>query len=129
MARRSTLKDLTDFLEQNPNEIEIDDVKSKEDFLNKSPKDIVDVEDVSFSNKRKVTSSSKMEMDEIARILHQKAEKEGKSFSELWLQILEEGAKIDPLLQNTNAFRMIRKINATTFNIAMEGISKFIKNR
>jgi hypothetical protein len=129
MARRSTLKDLSEFLEQNPSEIEMDDVKNKEDYLKKSPKAIVDVEEASLTKNRSKSPSPKMGMDEIAKLMHEKAEKEGKSFSELWLQILEEGAKIDPLLQNTNAFRMIRKINSTTFNIAMEGISKFIKKR
>ena len=102
MARRTTLKDLNDFLNQNPNTIEVDDVKSKEDFLKKSPNNLVSVENVSTKVHDSKPKIANLEMDEIANYLHDKAKKEDKSFAELWLKILEEGAKKDPLLKNTN---------------------------
>ena len=129
MARRTTLKDLNDFLNQNPNTIEVDDVKSKEDFLKKSPNNLVSVENVSTKVNDSKPKIANLEMDEIANYLHDKAKKEDKSFAELWLKILEEGAKKDPLLKNTNFLKTIKTINQTTFNVAMEGLTKFIKSR
>jgi hypothetical protein len=129
MARRTTLKDLNDFLSQNPNTIEIDDVKSKEDFLKKSPNNLVSVENVSQKVQDVKPKYANLEISDIAASLHERAKKEGKSFTELWLKILEEGAKTDPLLKNTSVFKTIKTINQTTFNVAMEGISKFIKSR
>lgn len=128
MARRTTLKDLNDFLAQNPNTIEVDDVKDKEDFLKKSPNNLVAVENVSKTTSVKPIIKN-IEISEIAEALHNKAIKEGKSFTELWLKVLEEGAKKDPLLKNTNIFKTIRTINQTTFNVAMEGIAKLIKSK
>lgn len=128
MARRTTLKDLNEFLSQNPNTIEVDDVKTKEDFINKSPNKLVDVK----------TSTPKNEVAdllnnatpaEIAKHLHELAKKENKSFADIWLKVLEEGAKTDPLLKNTTLFKTLRTINQTTFNVAMEGLSKFIKGQ
>ena len=109
MARRSTLKDLNDFLTQNPNTIELDDVKSKEDFLKKTPSKLVSVENV--ASKANDIKSKKMNLDiaDIAEILHEKAKKEGKSCTELWLKIIEEGAKKDPLLKNTSVFKKIER--------------------
>lgn len=66
---------------------------------------------------------------DIAKHLHQLAKKENKSFADMWLKVIEEGAKVDPLLKNTSLFKTIRTINQTTFNVAMEGISKFIKGQ
>lgn len=129
MARRSTLKDLNDFLNQNPNTIELDDVKSKEDFLKKTPNNLVDVENVSSKVKDNKPRIHNLEISDIANSLHEKARKEGKSFTELWLKIIEEGAKTDPLLKNTSVFKTLRTINQTTFNVAMEGITKLIKSR
>ncbi|CAG5079170.1 hypothetical protein [Parvicella tangerina] len=128
MARRSTLKDLNEFLSQNPNTIEVDDVKSKEDFINKSPNNLVDV-DAATPKKETATLLANASAADIAKHLHQLAKKENKSFADMWLKVIEEGAKVDPLLKNTSLFKTIRTINQTTFNVAMEGISKFIKGQ
>lgn len=128
MARRTTLKDLNEFLTQNPNTIEIDDVKTKEDFINKSPNNLVDVE-ASATKKTTAHLLANASPADIAKHLHELAKKEDKSFADLWLKIIEEGAKVDPLLKNTSLFKTIKTINQTTFNVAMEGISKFIKGQ
>lgn len=128
MARRSTLKDLNEFLSQNPNSIEVNDIKTKEDFINKSPNNLVDI-DASASKKEGVILLSNASPADIAKHLHELAKKENKSFADMWLKVIEEGAKFDPLLKNTTLFKTIRTINQTTFNVAMEGISKFIKGQ
>ena len=128
MARRSTLKDLNEFLSQNPTTIEVDDVKSKEDFINKSPNNLVDVK-TSTPKKEVANLLDNATPEDIAKHLHQLAKKENKSFTDLWMKVIEEGAKVDPLLKNTTLFKTIRTINQTTFNVAMEGISKFIKGQ
>jgi len=129
MRRRNTIKDLNDFLVQNPNEIELDDVHTKEDFLKKSPNNIVDVKHEEIVQEFKGKTNIDLSIAEIASYLHEKAQKENKSFSELWLSLIEEGAKIDPLLKNTSAFKMIKKIHTTGLSVAFEGISKLMKGK
>ncbi len=127
MARKNTtLSDLSDFLNQNPNEIDLGNVKSKEDFISRAPNNLVDVPKPSAS---KVLSKEKKTLGEIAQYLHDKAEKEQKSFTELWLQLLEEGVKIDPLLKNTTAFKTMRTIRKTSVNVVLEGITQLIKRK
>ncbi len=128
MARRTTLKDLNEFLNQNPTTIEVDDVKSKEDFIKKSPNNLVDVETTSAKTKTSTVLENATPSD-IAKHLHELAKKENKSFADMWMKVIEEGAKVDPLLKNTSLFKTIKTINQTTFNVAMEGISKFIKGQ
>jgi len=126
MARKNnTLNDLSDFLNQNPNEISTKKVTSKDDFISRSPNAIVDV-----PQKRKGKSSiSNRGVESIAKTIHEKAKKENKSFTEVWLQVLEEGAKLDPLLKNSNAFRTMRTIRKTSVNVVLEGITQLIKRK
>lgn len=128
MARRTTLKDLNEFLSQNPSTIEVDDIKTKEDFIKKSPNNLVEVEG-SPSQREVPNLLNNASIEDIAKQLHVLATKENKSFADIWLRVIEEGAKIDPLLKNTSVFKTIKTINQTTFNVAMEGISKFIKGQ
>lgn len=128
MARRTTLKDLNEFLNQNPNTIEIDDIKTKEDFINKTPNNLVDVG--SNITKKEVSNLlSSASPAALAKRIHAIAQEENKSFADIWLKVLEEGAKLDPLLKNTTAFKTWRAINQTTFNVAMEGLTKLIKGQ
>lgn len=125
MGRKNkTLSDLSDFLNQNPNEIEVGKVKSKEDFISRSPNNLVNVP----KSKREIHSENSNIRD-IAKYLHSKAKKENRSFTELWLELLEEGAKIDPLLKNTNAFKTINTIRKTSVNVLLEGITQLIKRK
>ena len=127
MARKNTtLTDLTDFLNQNPNEIELGKVKSKEDFISRSPNNLVNVPK---PTEPKYSSNTTKNLEEIAKYLHDKAEQENKSFTELWLQLLEEGVKIDPLLKHTTAFKMMRTIRKTSVSIMLEGITQLIKRK
>lgn len=127
MARKNnTLTDLSDFLNQNPNEIELGKVKSKEDFISRSPNNLVNVPKPSAP---KYTSTATKNLEEIAKYLHDKAAEENKSFTELWLQLLEEGVKIDPLLKNTSAFKMMRTIRKTSMSVMIEGITQLIKRK
>jgi hypothetical protein len=126
MARKNnTLSDLSDFLNQNPNEIELGKVKSKEDFISRAPNNLVKVP----KTEKKNVSSSDKSLEGVALLLHEKAEKENKSFTEVWLQVLEEGVKIDPLLKHTNAFKTMRSIRKTSVNVVLEGITQLIKRK
>lgn len=127
MARKNnTLNDLSDFLNQNPNEIDLGNVKSKEDFISRAPNNLVDVPK---PRQTKVLSKDKKSLSDIAQCLHDKAEKENRSFTELWLELLEEGVKIDPLLKNTTAFKTMRTIRKTSVNVVLEGITQLIKRK
>lgn len=127
MARKNnTLTDLSDFLNQNPNEIELGKVKSKEDFISRSPNNLVNVPK---PTEPKYSSNETKNLEEIAKYLHNRAEKENKSFTELWLQLLEEGVKIDPLLKHTTAFKTMRTIRKTSVNVVLEGITQLIKRK
>lgn len=127
MAKKNnTLNDLSDFLNQNPHEIDLGNAKSKEDFISRAPNNLVDVPK---PKRAKVVSKDKKSLADIAQYLHNKAEKENRSFTELWLQLLEEGVKIDPLLKNTNAFKTMRTIRKTSVNVVLEGITQLIKRK
>ncbi len=127
MAKKNnTLTDLSDFLNQNPNEIELGKVKSKEDFISRSPNNLVNVPKPTAP---KYGTSETRNLEEIAKYLHDRAEKENKSFTELWLQLLEEGVKIDPLLKHTTAFKTMRTIRKTSVNVVLEGITQLIKRK
>jgi len=128
MAKNNTLNDLSAYLDQNPTEIELNKTASKDDFINKKPNSLVDVP---FLKEEKGTTANLdgVTMEEIAEHLHNRAAKEGKSFAELWLQIIEEGAKKDPLLKNTTLGKTIKKARKTSLNVVLEGISQIIKNK
>ncbi len=128
MARKNTLTDLSDYLAQNPLEIETGKTTTKEEFIKKKPNSIVEVPQ---GNQKEFTAShlDGASISEIANYLHKEAKKQGISFTELWLQIIEEGAKIDPLLKNTSVLKTIKSINKTSLNVVLEGIGQLIKNK
>ncbi len=130
MARKNTtLNDLSDFLNQNPSEIDFKKVTSKEDFINRAPNNLVKVPKSDKKRTSKKTTADYKSLEDIATFLHEKAKKENKSFTELWLQLLEEGAKKEPLLKNTSAFKMMRTIRKTSVNVMLEGITQLIKRK
>jgi hypothetical protein len=128
MAKKNTLTDLSDYLIQNPNEIDLGKTTTKEDFINRKPNSLVDVPKIKTETKSN-TSLSDVSIAEIAAYLHEKAKEDNVSFAELWMKIIDEGAKLDPLLKNASALRTIRSIRKTSFNVVLEGISQAIKNK
>lgn len=128
MGKNSTLNDLSEFLRQNPNEVEVGKPKSREEFVKKEPNALVEVPKIKEEQK-KYHHLEHISLNEIAEYLHNKAKEEERSYVELWLKLLEEGAKIDPLLKNTTAFKTLRTINKTSFNVVFEGLSQFIKHK
>ncbi len=129
MAKKNTLTDLSDYLNQNPNEIEFGKPASKEDFIQRKPNTLVDVPKVKTDNSKIASNLEGVTMAEIATYLHSKAQNDDKSFAELWMKIIEEGAKLDPLLKNTTALQTFKSIRKTSFNVVLEGISQAIKNK
>ncbi len=128
MVKKNTLTDLSDYLNQNPNEIDLSKTTTKEDFINRKPNSLVDVPKIKTETKLNA-SLSEVSIAEIAAYLHEKAKEENVSFAELWMKIIDEGAKIDPLLKNASALGTIRSIRKTSFNVVLEGISQAIKNK
>ena len=127
MSKNKTLTDLSDFLDQNPQNINYNKPSTKEDFLRSEPNSLVDVPQIKEQKTQiDITTAS---TSDIAKVLHLQAVNDRKSFIDLWLKILEDGAKIDPLLKNTNAFKFLKSIRRTSFNVVLEGISQFIKNK
>ena len=128
MVKKNTLTDLSDYLNQNPNEIDLSKTTTKEDFINRKPNSLVDVPKIKTETKLNA-SLSEVSIAEIAAYLHEKAKEDNVSFAELWMKIIDEGAKIDPLLKNASALGTIRSIRKTSFNVMLEGISQAIKNK
>lgn len=128
MAKKNTLTDLSDYLDQNPNEIDLGKTTTKEDFIKRKPNSLVEVPKIKTESKSN-PSLEGASMAEIASYLHATAKADSVSFAELWMQIIHEGAKIDPLLKNASALSTIRSIRKTSFNVVLEGISQAIKNK
>lgn len=128
MAKKNTLTDLSDYLYQNPNEIDLGKTTTREDFINRKPNSLVDVPKIKTETKSNA-SLSEVSIAEIAAYLHEKAKEDNVSFVELWMKIIDEGAKLDPLLKNASALGTIRSIRKTSFNVVLEGISQAIKNK
>ena len=127
MSKKNTLTDLSEFLKNNPQNTSYKKPKSKEEFLKSEPNSLVNVPQIERENLIDILNNSKP--SDIAKALHNIAKKERKSFIDLWLNILEEGAKTDPLLKNTNAFKVLKSIRKTSFNVVLEGITQLIKNK
>ena len=127
MSKKNTLTDLSEFLKQNPQNTSYKKPKSKEDFLKSEPNSLVNVPQI--SNKNTIDILNNASLTDIAKALHNIAINKRKSFIDLWLTILEEGAKTDPLLKNTNAFKILKSIRKTSFNVVLEGITQLIKNK
>jgi len=128
MAKKNTLTDLSDYLDQNPSEIDLGKTTTKEDFIKRKPNSLVEVPKIKTESKSN-SSLGGASMAEIASYLHETAKAENVSFAELWMKIIDEGAKIDPLLKNASALGTIRSIRKTSFNVVLEGISQAIKNK
>lgn len=128
MAKKNTLADLSDYLDQNPNEIDLGNAVSREDFITRKPNSLVDVPKIKAESES-ISSLEGVSMAEIASYLHEIAKADSISFAELWMKIIDEGSKIDPLLKNTSTLETIRSIRKTSFNVFLEGISQLIKNK
>lgn len=128
MAKKNTLADLSDYLDQNPNEIDLGNAVSREDFITRKPNSLVDVPKIKAESES-ISSLEGVSMAEIASYLHEIAKADSISFAELWMKIIDEGSKIDPLLKNTSTLETIRSIRKTSFNVFSEGISQLIKNK
>ena len=127
MGKNKTLNDLSDFLNENPQQIQFKSPSSKAEFLRSEPNTLVDVPQI--KEQKNNTDLLSASPSDIANTLHLQAKQDKKSFVDLWLKILEEGAKKDPLLKNTNAFKVLKSIRKTSINIALEGISQLIKKK
>ena len=124
MSKNKTLNDLSDFLNQNPQQIVFKNPSSKDDYLRSEPNSLVDVPQI--KEEKNTFNLLSANASDIANALH---EQDKKSFVDLWLKILEEGAKKDPLLKNTNTFKVLKAVRNTSINIALEGISQLIKKK
>ncbi len=127
MSKNKTLNDLSDFLNENPQQIKFKSPSSKAEFLKSEPNSLVDVPQI--KEQKNTSDLFSANASDIANILHKQAKEDKKSFVDLWLKILEEGAKKDPLLKNTTAFRFLKSIRNTSINIALEGLSQLIKKK
>ena len=114
MARKNTLRDLQDFLHENPNEI-----KGK-------PNTLVEVTEAE-SHSKELKSLDGVTMDEIANHIHEVAKTQNKSFAEVWLEILKEGSNQDPLLENTNLRQALRSLRVNSTAVAADTIAYLLK--
>ena len=125
MARKNTLRDLQDFLHENPNEIEIE-TTSREEFIKGKPNTLVEVTEAE-SHAKELKSLDGVTMDEIANHIHEVAKVQNKSFAEVWLEILKEGSNQDPLLENTNIRQALRSLRVKSTAVAADTIAYLLK--
>ena len=78
MGKNKTLNDLSEFLRQNPNEVEVGKPKSREEFVKKEPNALVEVPKINEAHK-KYHHLENVGLDEIAEYLHNKAKEEDKA--------------------------------------------------
>lgn len=64
---------------------------------------------------------------ELANYIHAKAKEENKSFAELWLEVMEEGAKKDMLIPFDKAIRTWADIPGRTLNIFKESMNTMFR--
>jgi hypothetical protein len=125
MARKNTLRDLQDFLQENPNEIEIE-TTSREEFIKGKPNTLVEVTEAE-SHSKELKSLEGVTMEEIANHIHDVAKIQNKSFAEVWLEILKEGSNQDPLLENTNIRQALRSLRVNSTAVASDTIAYLLK--
>ncbi|MFT7614052.1 MAG: glutamyl-tRNA reductase [Parvicellaceae bacterium] len=125
MSKRNTLNDLSDFLRENPNEIELG-TPSKEEFIKGKPNNLVDIPQVKDFEKE-VTSLTGTSIEDIANYLHEIGRKQNKSFAEVWMEILKEGSKLDPLLENTSIRQALKSFRHSSTAVAADTLSYIMK--
>lgn len=127
MANKNTLNDLSDFLRENPNEIELGTM-SKEEFIKGKPNALVDIPEAK-DFKKELKSLDGTSLEEIANYMHELARQQGKSFAEIWMEVLKEGSKQDQLLENTSIRQAIRSFRNSSTSVAADSISYLMKRR
>ena len=126
MAKKTnTLNELNLYLENNT---EVDVLNSTENFIEKKAVTLAKVdyftEKVNYTkpvNKPKYTSI------ELADYIHSKAKEENKSFAEIWLDVLEEGAKKEMLIPFDKAIRTWVNVPIRSFTILKESINTMFR--
>lgn len=127
MAKKNTLNDLSDFLRENPNEIELG-TTTKEEFIKGKPNDLVDIPEAK-DFKRELKNLDGTTLEDIANYIHELSRNQNKSFAEVWMEILKEGSKQDPLLENTSIRQAIRSFGESSTSVAADTISYILKRR
>ncbi len=125
MAKRNTLNDLNDFLKDNEATTQPKD-DSREAYVEDAPHTLIDVEVIEEEvnkKKTKVTTESigTMTAKDIADYVHQLAEEQDKSFTDVWLEIIAEGAKKDPLLKVDTILQTLINIPLTSLSVTRDG--------
>lgn len=130
MARKNnTLTDLQNFLSENPNEIEFaGNAGSREDFIKREPNSLVDVPQAG-AIEEDFRDMGNVRLKDIANHLHTRAKREDKSFAEIWMELLKEASKQDPLLENTSLFQALRSLRTNSTSVISDGIAHIMKNR
>ncbi len=126
MARKNTLNDLNDYLRENPNEIELGNM-SKEEFIKGKPNTLVEVPEAK-DFKKDFKNLDGVSLEDIANYLHHLAKKENRSFAEVWMEVLKEGSKQDPLLENTSIRQAARSFRKSSTSVAADTIT-YLMNR
>lgn len=127
--RNNTLTDLQNFLSENPNEIEFSSsTGSREDFIKREPNSLVDVPQA-VTMEEDFRDLENIRLKDIAHHLHQTAKKADKSFAEVWMELLKEASKQDPLLENTSLFQALRSFRSSSSSVVADGIAHLIRSR
>jgi len=126
MAKKNTLNDLSDFLRENPNEIVVGGITTKEEFIKGKPNTLVDIPEAK-DFKKELVSLEGTSMEELANYLHELAKKQNKSFAEIWMEVLKEGSKLDPLLENTSLRQAMKSFRNNSTSVAADTLSYLMK--
>ena len=95
MARKNTLTDLSEFLKGKGPKATAGD--SIEDFVQEAPHALVDIDTIDVEAEEE--QGEEITTTDIAMYIHYLAAERNLSFTDVWLEVINEGTKLDPVLQ------------------------------
>lgn len=130
---KSTIYEINRLVEKKEGKKKMPTSITKEEYLQISPTSVSSIEKlpeiimVTDAEDEKLTAIQK-----IAKYIDTLAREEGRSFAEVWLDVLEEGAKIDSVTKGGGVVSLLQNIRKTSVNIfkdQIDGLNPFKKKR
>lgn len=123
MSKYSTLSDLNAFLEEK-GKVEEVKVKNKEEYIEREPKSIVDMEAIG-TKKSKKEKALHYSTEDFAIMLNEVAKSRGISYAEVCMEVFEKGSEFTPVLKGGGVVTTWVAAHKTAINVFMNSL----KNR
>lgn len=123
MLKNNTLSDLSAYLKSKTHNNEID-IKSKEEFLKRSP------ETISETVTEEVKSSlDGISLEEIADYINEIAKERGTNFIEVWLEVLEFGSEEGSVFKGGGVVSTLMSAHKTSVNLIKNRVMDALSNK